>query len=236
MVREGLIFNDPVIIMFKKLLPLLFLFAGFQANAAVIWDETIDGNIGTEYFNINTAGTYMVQGTSNREQVSVHLGHFGLAWRSVYDPIAGQYADTDHFFFTLAAGLLVSDISIDIYNFTASGTNASIGSHLGGEMETGVFSDGSHLRSEWTRPAVATINIDDVLDEVLSSNNVDYMFARSSGRGRCSTITAMGQTCIYGQSYTYRVTVVEAEVPEPSIIALFAAGLFGIGFARRLQS
>ncbi len=39
--------------MFKKLLPLLFLFAGFQVNAAVITDDNVydDGNL--EWLNLN---------------------------------------------------------------------------------------------------------------------------------------------------------------------------------------
>ena len=191
--------------MLKKFLPILFLFAGFQANAALIelsWDSTISttsiagasaGDAVTMTFQFETV-------TGNLANMVLDADNF-LSYGFVID--GGQMATLD-----LTGGTIASFyINNDFFTFDAGGILASVDNFL-------------------------------ITDSSVTSN-----FGATSGSlfnngGNCFYCASPNMDLVdpssgkLASSWAVEVT----DVPEPSIIALFAAGLFGIGFARRRRS
>lgn len=68
---------------------------------------------------------------------------------------------------------------------------------------------------------------------VSRANTPGFGIYADNGNGSCSTITSVTIEPDYWGTGNFSIHQGSCEVPEPSIIALFAAGLFGLGFARR---
>jgi hypothetical protein len=191
--------------LFKKLLPLLFLFAGFQANAAIIqfqYDDTIS------YSFI----TGLVAGQSATITVGLDNG------------VAGDVSQI------WTAG----DLTSVTFDFNNGGLVTTFNSPWGGSLDSSVgnfTTNGSgvltgfmpswydvSLGTDWLSSSVVVIALGWFLSSSTSAFGivVDWEGLSSavamSGAGNWSKVAA---------------------VPEPSIIALFGLGLVGIGFARR---
>jgi hypothetical protein len=191
--------------LFKKLLPLLFLFAGFQANAAIIqfqYDDTISYSLITG----------LVAGQSATITVGLDNGVAGdvsQIWTA---------GDLTSVTFDFNNGGLVTtfkspwggSLSSSVGNFTTNGSG----------VLTGVMSSwyDISLGTDWTSSGVAVTP----LWWYLNSGNSVY----GSDKGD------VGLSSVSGLSSAANWSKVAA-VPEPSIIALFGLGLVGIGFARR---
>jgi hypothetical protein len=182
--------------MFKKLLPLLFLFAGFQVNAGIIYNVDLDHGAGSVFGTIETDGTIGVLFLAN--VINVNL--------SMQSSLIGG-GNLQSFTTFQTAGSLFTASSSDL-SFDFNGNN------------NGAYS------LAWFQ------------DTVTGTNN--YWCLNGSGGGCDNNKSASSIGYSTGQVSTItglsKIASTTVTVPEPSIIALFALGLVGIGFARRRQS
>jgi hypothetical protein len=193
--------------MFKKLLPLLFLFAGFQANAALIqfqYDDTI----------LYSTITGLVAGQSATITVGLDNG------------VAGDVSQT------WTAG----DLTSVTFDFNNGGLVSTFNSPWGGAIDsnlgnfttngsgvlTGVMASWSNYSSgtDWSSAGLA------VTPESWWLNGWNEVFRADSMLGVVALTNVSDMKSAANWSKV-------AAVPEPSIIALFGLGLVGIGFARR---
>jgi hypothetical protein len=184
--------------MFKKLLPLLFLFAGFQANAALIdnGDYSTDVESGLDWLDWTL--------TQNKTQAEALTLFSGAGWRvathaEAFELIGNQF------------DVVINSVGIG-YGNTSSTWDA----------DTARF-----------------------IDLFGSTNGAASTYASIEGMGLFgpshSSLAAGYGPSSYGAvgrhaTYMGVALVKVAAVSEPAIIALFALGLVGIGFARRRQS
>ena len=192
--------------MIKKLLPILFLFAGFQANAALIqfqYNDTIS------YSFI----TGLVAGQSATITVGLDNGVAGdvsQIWTA---------GDLTSVTFDFNNGGLVTtfnspwggSLSSSVGNFTTNGSG----------VLTGVMSSwyDVSLGTDWSSSGVVLTP----LGWVLNGKSV-FVFGSNVGQVGITSVSAITSAANWSKV---------AAVPEPSIIALFGLGLVGIGFARR---
>jgi hypothetical protein len=207
------------LLMFRKLLPILFLFTGFQANAVLIGNLTYDGTYisgdGRTYLGLNTIASWDYATTLAATQVGGQYEGFRIA----------NTADADFFI-----GSLFGSRSDGCSNTTTFALWHNCGDITG-----------------WT-DGMFGANFDGFFDTLLyyapNSKYAGYLqINRSLGVGQIETFIPIGDTDKYsdrspGSTVTLYMswllvkdTVVS--VPEPSIIALMGLGIFGIGFARR---
>jgi hypothetical protein len=185
--------------MFKKLLPLLFLFAGFQANATLIdnGDYSTDTESGLDWLDWTL--------TVDKTQAEALTQFGGAGWRIATESEAlglmENFFDVDFGYSTYLHNSVVLDFSANRSQFVGL-----MGQTHGPISETYTYS----------------------LIEGVGKFGVDnFLFAGhgASWHGRV------------GFKYTdVGIALVKvAAVSEPAIIALFALGVVGIGFARRRQ-
>jgi hypothetical protein len=206
--------------MFKKLLPLLFFFAGFQANAAII------------------SGTHS---TADGKSVALQ-GLEWLSWDETYNSTrtaveAGGYFDDGWRYATGAEfGGLISSIWGG-----ASGENT--GNYDGSQWLWENFDnsdfvaapDDNRIKVMYVGDTSAC-NLNDTSGLNRSCAGIyeafndqpDGMFDASWGA--TGTVFALIE---YDRPFTASVLVRAAPIPEPSIIFLLALGLFGLKFAGR---
>jgi hypothetical protein len=204
--------------MFKKLLPLLFLFAGFQANAAII---SIDAT---------NSGWYVSGGTNNgtTSNIQSRVGYDSRNWlgfdlSSITDNIVAAVLEV------ASDPRNGSGLDFRWYDVSTSyadlGTLASVGIYddlgTGIVYASGGFSSGTINQFALNSAGIASIN--GVADWAVG------------GRQFGTDVDSFGYT--YGVSSGHHIKlVITTTVPEPSIVALIGLGLFGFGFARRRQS
>jgi hypothetical protein len=195
--------------MFKKLLPLLFLFAGFQANAAIIGNDVIDRSIVDLASNI----TFVDPSLSFNE--------------------AGVIESWDIF-----AGRASSEFSLQVFRSTGS-TNEF---ELIGENYFGSAGALGMVNLAVGAPDQIVVQAGDFIGWWFGSGLGVIEFSGGSdivhwNCGGCSRLSVGGTDFLNpGSAREYSIRANYSAVPEPSIIALFALGLVGIGFARRRQS
>ena len=208
--------------MLKKILPLVLMFAGFQANAALIDNVayTTDNVSNLDWLDLSATA-----GMTLEEAQAANPGWY-LATKAEYTGLIGQFG--------LDTGLLadVCDASPTDTSFFQSCPSSDPGAVLDNAFfslfgQTGGLSIfGNRLRYSFgfyndvdTPRAFGGVSADssaDLLTNTISVYNND--------------VATIDPTSILGLG---QFLVRPTTVPEPSIIALFAAGLFGIGFARR---
>jgi hypothetical protein len=197
--------------MFKKLLPLLFLFAGFQANALVITQYTSEtafqaaaGALSIEDFSGELDGSFTSRTFTGFDASLANAAYYDFP-SVVSNELLIQYSESGNILnLTFVSG-------IDALGFKWSNTD--------------------------------TFAADDVIELVIGGQSFEF---GPSGSGFFG-ITTDNAFSIAGFSITYvdcegcawmdlfidDIRFGVSAVPEPSIIALFALGLVGIGFARR---
>ena len=206
--------------MFKKLLPILFLFTGFQANAALIGNLTYDGTYisgdGRTYLGLNTIASWDYARTLAATQVNGVYEGFRIA----------NTADADNFIGSLFGANADNCSTVD---GTASNTICG--------MVTG-WADGKFGDNFDSQNDFFFFDADETV-----SNKVGYTAINSNRRVTQYEIgfslietsdwySAGGQ--VSGTPIGWLLvkdTIVQAN--EPSILALMVLGIFGIGFARR---
>jgi hypothetical protein len=220
--------------MLKKFLPILFLFAGFQANAAIIDFETATtssvggSDNGNPYFE---DGFELVAGTGS-------LFAFEDGWQDyrgssngtvvggVYNGVVGASATLQ---ITRTDGALFDLLSIDLAELFNDGDFAeSAGSTV-------------YVFTGWkTGPdAVNHIDLDGISDGLGGVGDFQtFNFGHDwTGLSGFSFSAHNPLDTLYGSYAAFDNMALEiSSVPEPSIIALFGLGLVGVGFARRRQS
>jgi hypothetical protein len=205
--------------MFKKLLTFLILFTGFQVNAVVIGNLTYDGTYisgdGRTYLGLDTIASWDYARTFNATQDSGDYEDFRIA----------NTADADYFIGSLFGADADNCSTVD-----GTWSNESCG--VISLWTDGLFGDSYNTRNDQFF-FIADEGTDDVGLTGIGSNDGNVTQNESRSNVRRSNWHADG-----GRSYhlpvgwlLVRDTV--AAVPEPSILALMALGIFGIGFARR---
>jgi hypothetical protein len=211
--------------MFKKLLPLLFLFAGLQVNAAVIYEqgagtETTGGLSGSNAFS---KGFHIYQDFSVGQDVTLGAIKFNAYNKANTVPITGMHAQV----FSNSAGT-VGDL---LYDFSYSGnkTGTKTGVAMGFDLVDYTFdvTEFDLTVGDYWLALNVTPNQSNMHWTMIASGQNNYGSYRNTGGGN---------TGLSGMSGENTFSLLSAPVPEPSIIALFALGLVGIGFARRRQS
>jgi hypothetical protein len=213
--------------MFKKLLPLLFLFAGFQANAAII-------STAQEYSVYTTNG-----GGNSYTAAATFAGDTG-SFTAETSRIYGQFALP-----TYTVGTLLTDVTFSLtYNYDYNNASGDLGLYT-------VEDDTWTTSTSWQDKAVRVSLIESFNPEVDGiTHSFDLTaFANSqySGDGDLSvTIAGLLEegSSINSWHYfapssmrlEYNVESSVVSVPEPSIITIFALGLVGIGYARRRRT
>jgi hypothetical protein len=191
--------------MFKKLLPLLFLFAGFQANALVI----------TQY-----------------------------ASESAFQAAAGALSMED---FSGEADGKFTSRTFTGFDATLASPFPNRPSVIGNELELELIGSSSILNLTFVDGINAlgfnwriTDTSGDSLELIVGGQSM-YFGPEGSGFFGMTTDIAFsvagfseaGGDGWLDMAYIDDIQYSESAVPEPSIIALFALGLAGIGFARR---
>jgi hypothetical protein len=199
--------------MFKKLLPILFLFTGFQANAVLIGNLTYDGTYisgdGRTYVGLNTIASWDYATTLAATQVGGAYEGFRIA----------NTADADFFIGSLF------------------GTNANACSTIDGTANTlwcgtitgwadGVF--GANITGGSDRFWFITGDPVHEVGEVMMTDNGPVYQQELRG-----DITTSDQFVYAHNSITWMLVKDTVAAPAPPIVALLGLGIFGIGFARR---
>jgi hypothetical protein len=205
--------------MFKKLLPILFLFTGFQASAVLIGNLTYDGTYisgdGRTYVGLDTIASWDYARTLAATQVSGQYEGFRIA----------NTADADFFIGSLFGTKADSCSTVDGF------ANSMMCGQVTGWAD-GSFGDNVNENNDYFwfnadeaisyQVGMVGINHDGMVKQ-FESWNYRYRSDQYADGGISST-TPIGWLLV-------KDTVVQAN--EPSILALMVLGIFGIGFARR---
>jgi hypothetical protein len=233
--------------MFKKLLPLLFLFAGFQANASIIDNGpyTTDTESGLDWLDV----TLSID--RSYDDVSTQFGSAGdfegwryasgLEFEQLWNNISGvdesspygaEFYDIDETTFSIDPYVAMLGDTYDAYIVGLGGPHTS-SDHAWG----GVDGDGKGIHQSFGILADSFYDHDGVtinyyLAGAYDADEYNVDDFGDSTNARAWAVLGGVSGASYG-SWLVRGTI---SVPEPSIIALFCLGLVGIGFARRRQS
>jgi hypothetical protein len=219
------------LVMFKKLLPLLFLFTGFQVNATII--EQSDGALDWQYDNVSGLQWLDLTLTDNYSIQSALNTYTGwrLANKSEFQLMFGQYEISGD---NLVVDQLCTSVS-DNTEYTSclqDGNNGFVDNlfsqHFGATVSAADGSSTFVASYGWYDEA-GTRRIGGVVaEEYVDQTTDDSIYAFFNAGFDYSDDALFDPASEVGQ-YLVR----DAVVPEPSIISLFALGLVGIGFARR---
>jgi len=233
--------------MFKKLLPLLFLFAGFQANASIIfngythdtssdivtgggldwlqWDYTIGQSIDTALAGAATSAYGGGWAPASNAQMAGLFNSFGFG-AFVSDENASQhYSDAVNVTEDAATDNELAFISMFGDTFQASGSSFCLSGECYQESAAW-FGDDADGDFQFNRATV----YDDY--KAVSFGTPTLM----RGGAWMDTDLLINSGSSSSDAFRGVALVRSTPVPEPSIIALFGLGLVGIGFARRRRS
>jgi hypothetical protein len=201
-----------------KLLPILFLFTGFQASAVLIGNLTYDGTYisgdGRTYVGLDTIASWDYLTTFNATQADGVYEDFRIA----------NNADADYFIGSLFGAQADTCSTVD-----GTPTNTFCGIVPG--WFDGIFGD-NYDSSFDSIFFTADVNADYEVGfvEILSGRLYQYESGLSfAGSNEYSANGPDSHTPVAW--LLVKDTVVSAN--EPSILALMALGIFGFGFARR---
>jgi hypothetical protein len=210
------------LLMFKNLLPILFLFTGFQANAVLIGNLTYDGTYisgdGRTYLGLDTIAPWDYATTLAATQVNGEYEDYRIA----------NTADADYFIGSLF------------------GANADNCSTVDGTANT--WTNCGHIAG-WS-DGLFGINSDDgghdafffIADEAGALNDFGLVMAYPYGAiYQAEGLKTLYQVDMHSEFGVYsnepigflllKDTIVQAN--EPSILAIMGLGIFGLGYARR---
>jgi hypothetical protein len=204
----------------KKLLPILFLFTGFQANAVVIGNLTYDGTYisgdGRTYLGLDTIASWDYATTLAATQVSGQYEGFRIA----------NTADADYFIGSLF-GANADDCST--VDGTASNSRCGI---LNGWAD-GVVGDSANVMFDIFFFIADESPTVEVGTAVLVDSSLIVNQNEQFGSFKYSDTFSFRPNSNRFHIPWLLVKDTYAQVDEPSILALMALGIFGIGFARR---
>jgi hypothetical protein len=242
--------------MFKKLLPLLFLFAGFQANAAIINQSSA----GIAYNYDDATGLDWIDLTHtdglSYNQITAQFTGWSVASESLWRDMYGYYDNTaddgktygnDTDYRGVVDG---SEYASNYYGlngesdefFSDFGETWAHTSPRYGEGNSQVYSSAIGFMMNDTLDNVAGIAADNlrvggvVLDHSVSEGVAAFFRVTNYYDYNGEFGQFISSPDLVNHNVGWYLIREHASVPEPSIIALFAVGLFGIRFARRRQS
>ena len=221
--------------MFKKLLPLLFLFAGFQINATII--EQSDGNLDWQYDNISGLqwlDLSLTDDYSIQSALDTYTG-WRFANKAEFQFMFGQYeVSGDNLVVDQSCNLVSDDGALAVCEqfganvFTDSLFSRQFGltENSGGPLvdrdySLGFYADGGAYRLGGIQAVDYRYSTEVAKDTIRAF----YNYSINYDHGPLFHLADVGQFLVRS-----------AVVSEPSIIALFALGIVGIGFARRRRS
>ncbi len=193
--------------MLKKLLPIMFLFVGFQANAALVTVLDSGDLIGFDGISLNNEiyDVRFVEGTF----FSVFGDASGLDFAD--DPVGAKSAST---------ALMNAFNDFPTYDHTP---NLTFGlGNINGYIWT----------PYWQKDNIVKYMYFHNVSDILQPNSNDQVWAAQV----IASYDTLGPNDFDAVRVWADWSVATESVPEPSVIALFAAGLFGIGFARRRKA
>jgi hypothetical protein len=203
----------------KKLLPILFLFTGFQANAVVIGNLTYDGTYisgdGRTYVGLDTIASWDYATTLAATQVSGQYEGFRIA----------NTADADYFIGSLF-GANADNCS------TVDGTASNIQCGTVNGWANGAFGNNADVNLDYFWFIADERSDIEVGFTQMEDNGIVTQFEFWSSIDDSDKYSDGGEYSIYPITWLL-VKDTSAQVDEPSILALMALGIFGIGFARR---
>jgi hypothetical protein len=207
------------LLMFKKLLPILFLFTGFQAGAVVIGNLTYDGTYisgdGRTYVGLDTIASWDYATTLAATQVSGQYEGFRIA----------NTADADYFIGSLFGAN--ADICSTVDGYASYAVCGQITGWADGLFGANYLPSQDLIWFIADESGSHDVGLVDINSDGLVTQNELQMDFNTSDRyavnGQFST-TPISWLLV-------KDTIVQAN--EPSIIALMGLGIFGIGFARR---
>jgi hypothetical protein len=232
--------------MIKKLLPLLFLFAGFQAQATLVYSQA--GPIySTEVHRVHPYSIIATVTTDAR----IYTTSFGCAGSLLCyyeEALAATLEGGDYQGHRLATVADVNYFTRQIFDGFSPSCDPTV---------NGIFQEHSQCIDEYyamdTQPPIFPLEFRYLTGD--SARPVALMFTERSERRRGSSLLAghapPGDSFTAIQSDDWMVIssrtnrpspwllvtdVAVQGVAEPSLIALMVLGLVGIGFARRHQS
>jgi hypothetical protein len=232
--------------LFKKLIPLLFLFAGFQVNAAVIdfTGGSVYGNGGallgvTNDTNLFDDVSYYIEdgfrldflhSGGTPDPFGSHVGDYYETGNDVFHAHwdDGPYGDVSEIRISKVGGGL-----FDLGGFrVSSNTSVGGGPSSGGEIVNVSTSNGLNLfnvaSDDW-----GLGNGPDPLHNFGGNALFEGITWFSFKNDPLSTAVGLGLDNFYFDEAGDPDGSDPTKVAEPTIMALFAAGLFGIRFARR---
>jgi hypothetical protein len=214
--------------MFKKLLPILFLFTGFQANAGLIGNLTYDGTYisgdGRTYVGLNTIASWDYAKTLAATQVNGQYEGFRIANTADADFFIGSLFGTN-----ANACSTVDGIATRSYcgNITGWADGLFIG-NMGFSSDSFLFIADEALTHEVGLVEIGRGGVAIQDERYTSIANADVRAKRAVFAAPWllvkDTVAAPGPS-VPGSG--------AVAAPEPSIVALMGLGIFGIGFARR---
>ncbi|MDC1288316.1 VPLPA-CTERM sorting domain-containing protein [Gammaproteobacteria bacterium] len=199
--------------MLKRIALLIFLFAGFQANAAVIWDETADGDLFNDSLGIFGIGTNTISG-SNSINKHPTVGSLGF--------------DVDFFRFDVAAGTQIVGVTVAITEVERDGFNCCDGflsSRLYGATTGFVHTEYWDAYNKQFDPSLSTSAIPG------GSSAYQYSIIRDSNW----SLDLGGKV---NWDWTVDIDIARVSpVPVPAAVWLFGTALVGLfGFNKRRKA
>ncbi len=208
--------------MLKKFVAIISLFAGFQANAGIVF--TLEGVSGSSDFTYSVGGSYNHSGVYTSGNNSGQWFRIPLNSGSWFAP-TWAWSTTNGI--TSSMGIISGTGS---FNFEVSGDLFGTYNYSDLYAITGFLEP---YQSVVTNPVWMDLGASDSV-AIAGSGSIDF----TAVGWTYDDLTAGSYDFTGGTGQDTLTFVIReaAAAPEPSIIALFAAGLFGIGFARRRQS
>jgi hypothetical protein len=207
------------LLMFKKLLPILFLFTGFQANAVLIGNLTYDGTYisgdGRTYVGLDTIAGFTYQETLDATQ---EMGGLYEGFR------IANTADADYFIGSLFGAnpdncsLVDGTASVGLCGQVTGWVDGIFGGNYSSTSDYFFFIADEAPNSEMGHVVFGVTGFIGMNEESNSFTGSDDWSA--IGVNKYEPISWL----------LVKNTVVSAN--EPSILALMVLGIFGIGFAR----
>ncbi len=225
--------------MFKKLLPIIFLFAGFQVNATLMttnFQLTVEhsGHAGLALDETFDYSLTWNDATNEMHSFNDLDGSTAYTWCVTAD-VGCSWIDADNFglYASFSDGVsnfegLLSQVAADERGATEINGGASYSRAL--RFPTGPLTH-DILGPDFSFALNYNFN-SDVLGDAYLSTYCDGLQDDEEDTYCPNHVTS------FRASLVSHVVAEEptASVPEPSIIALFGAGLVGLGFARRRKS
>ncbi len=201
----------------KMLVIILFTMICEVGNAAVVWDESINGDLNIFDFGNNTIAL----------NESTNTIIFNILTEVTNDPSTAIASDDDRFLITIPVGLEISEVSMTLNNITITEDAPQTVRNVGASLFTTGFSRIGN--SDFTR---AEINNAVFPLLIFEANNLSISEGIIQPGNGFSWVGDSDFTI----SADYSLNLKVSSVPIPGAVWLFGTGLIGvIGMRKKLQ-